>query len=142
MVKRSNLGTAFVYASALAHAGGLGLSVSYHGTGSPFLFLALHAPRAHPSRVLLRNCIPAPVYYFHNSRNACTMKKFLLATMVIVTGGYGGICFLGLLLFRLEPPELQATQVDDIGVGLLLGVASIGLVQFFELPRARIPASH
>src|SRR5262245_17622373 len=66
------------------------------------------------------------------------IKKVLLALLVIVTGGYGGIGFVTLLLFRLEPPELQATQVVDIGVGLSLGFAIIGLLNFFELPRARV----
>lgn len=66
------------------------------------------------------------------------MKKVLLGLLVIATGGLGGIWFLAALVFRVDPPELESTQVMDAFIGILLGVAALGLFHLLQFPRSGV----
>jgi len=67
------------------------------------------------------------------------MKKVLLALLVIVTGGLGSLWYLAAIVFRVDPPELEDTQVMDVFIGVLLGIATLGAFHLFQLPRSSIP---
>jgi hypothetical protein len=63
------------------------------------------------------------------------MKRLLNALLVIAAGGLGGVWFFFALVARLDSP-VGEIQVIDLCIGAVLGIATAGVFDVLQLPRA------